>query len=287
MRIVLLGAQGQLGSAIARVLDDLDLVTPTHAQLDVTDEAAVDTAIAELRPEVVINTTAFHDVPRCEREGETAFRVNTLGPRWLAQATERCGARLLHISTDYVFDGKAGRPYREEDEAHPVNLYGETKLAGERQALLHNPACWIVRTTGLFGRDPCRAKPGGRNFPELMLHLAATRDEVQVVDDVLCCPTYVEDLARQLRVLIEREAPFGVYHAVTPPGGSWHAFAAAIFRLAGVHTRLSAVDHAHFPDPVPRPLDSRLSVDKLQRAGCLAMRPLDEALAAYLAERKS
>jgi len=297
MRVLLLGAAGQLGTALRRVLaadtaPRWQVATPDHAEFDVTQRAAVDHGVAELHPDVVINTTAFHDVPRCEREGGLAFAVNTLGPRHLAIACARSGARLLHLSTDYVFDGKAGRPYGEEDRSAPLNLYGETKLAGERQALLHNPETWIVRTAGLFGHDPCRAKPGGRNFIEMMLHLAATRDRVQVVDDVRCNPTFVVDLAAQLRLIVEQAAPFGVYHAVNPPpaadpdwGGSWHDFARAIFAGAEVETKLEAVGQEHFSDPVPRPVDSRLDIGKLERLGLSRLRPLDQALSDYLRTR--
>jgi dTDP-4-dehydrorhamnose reductase len=284
LRTLVIGGAGQLGRAICRALEAYDVVAPEHGQLDITRAESTDEALQSIRPQLVINTAAFHDVPRCEQHGERAFRVNTLGARHLARATERVGARLLHLSSDYVFDGRAGRPYREEDVAQPLNLYGETKLAGERQVRLHNPASWIVRTTGLFGPDACRAKPNGRNFVGLMLHLAATLDEVKVVHDVRCCPTYVDDLARQLRVMVEAEAPFGVYHAVNPGGGSWFDFASAIFAAAKVQPRkLTAVDHTCFADPVPRPLDSRLAVDKLQALGMLELRPLQEALTAYLA----
>lgn len=285
MRIVLLGGEGQLGRAIARVLAGHDLTIPSHAQLDIGDERAVREALASWRPDAVVNTAAFHDVPRCEAEGEQAFRVNALGPRALARGSAAVGAPLLHISTDYVFDGRAGRPYREDDVAAPLNLYGETKLVGERQMLAHQPQAWILRTTGLYGPDPCRAKPGGRNFVELMLHLAQTRDEVQVVDDVRCCPTYVDDLAQQVRTLLEQQAPFGLYHAVNPEGDSWYTFARALFAARGVRTRLVPVDHRTFADPVPRPLDSRLSVDKLRALGLLELRPQAEALAAYLKVR--
>ncbi len=300
-RVLVVGGAGQLGQAILRELGELDGVgvkraqtyevsAPSHQRLDVTDADACEAALTRLQPQVVINAAAFHDVPRCEREGERAFRVNTLGARHLALACERVGARLCQISTDYVFDGQAGRPYREDDLAAPLNLYGESKLAGERQALLHNPRTWVVRTTGLFGLDPCRAKPKGRNFVRLMLHLAATLDEVKVVSDVRCCPTYAVDLARQLRAMIEADAPFGVYHAVNPigpddAGGSWFDFARLIFETAGTQPRkLTAVDHRAFPDPAPRPLDSRLATERLRELGLLELRPLPEALAAYLTE---
>ena len=283
MKTLIIGAAGQLGAALCRELASWPLFTPAHEALDAGYPAALDAALEAWRPELIINTAAFHDVPRCEEEPQEAFRINTLATRALARSAATHGAKLIHISTDYVFDGAKGAPYREDDAAAPLNIYGETKLAGERQARLHCEQSWIVRTTGLFGRDPCRAKKGGKNFVELMRMLAATREQVEVVEDISCCPTSVDDLAHQLRLIAENQPAFGVYHAVNPEGLSWYRFAAMIFKAIGATTKLVPVSHRHFGDNTPRPLDSRLENAALQAAGLARMPSLEESLKRYLA----
>jgi dTDP-4-dehydrorhamnose reductase len=287
MRVAVIGAAGQLGQALCRALPPHDVFAPAHADLDVTGASRVAAYLNGVRPDWVVNASAFHDVPRCEADAQIAFRVNTLGPRHLGRACREAGARLVHISTDYVFDGRKGAPYDEDDEPSPVNMYGVTKLMGERQALLSGADACVVRTTGLFGPTPCRGKPGGANFVDTMLRLARTRDELTVVGDQRCCPTYVGDLALQLRRMMEAQAPPGTYHAVNGPGCSWYEFACLIFEAAGVHVRVREVTSADYPSPVRRPDDSRLSGAALQRHGLLDMRPLADALADYLRERPS
>ncbi|MDD5308931.1 MAG: dTDP-4-dehydrorhamnose reductase [Deltaproteobacteria bacterium] len=282
MRVLVIGGEGQLGRDILTALDGEDVDAPGHGALDVTDEAAVSGYVEDARPDVVVNTSAYHDVAKCEAEPDTSFSVNTLGPRNLARACRRAGARFIHMSTDYVFDGMKGAPYTEDDTPRPLMVYGASKLAGEHLARLEWDKTFIVRTTGLFGRNPCRAKPGGRNFIETMLHFGRERGEVKVVDDQRCCPTYTPDLAAQIVGLARGDAPPGLYNAVTPPGCSWYELAQLIFEITGDKVKVVPVGSDAFPAPFRRPADSRLANDALGRAGILVMRSVGEAVREYL-----
>lgn len=283
MRILIIGSRGQLGSDLTKCLTHHDLLTPSHSVLDVTRFDDVNTYLHEERPEVVVNTSAFHDVPKCEQQPEKAFMVNAVGPKNLASVSKSIGARFFHISTDYVFNGEKGLPYEETDRTSPLMIYGASKVAGEQLAFAENEQSRIVRTTGLFGHNPCRAKPGGRNFIELMLYLGKKNDTMKVVRDQLCCPTYTPDLARQIQIMLEQDCAPGIYHAVTPEGTSWYEFAKMIFETAGMDVALKPVSSDHFPSGFRRPLDSRLALLSLKNTGLLLMRPLHEVLVDYFA----
>ena len=285
MKIILIGGAGQLGVDLKQALQTHEVTAPSRGDLDVVDEEAVAAYVANQSPDAVINTSAFHDVPKCEQDPASAFAVNSTGPRNLARACEKVGARLLHISTDYVFDGTLGRPCTEADTPAPLMVYGASKLAGEHLALSENPSAMIVRTTGLFGKNPCRAKPGGRNFVELMLHLGKEKGEVTVVTDQRCCPTYTPDLAAQIATMLEADAAPGVYHGVTPDGVSWYDYAKMIFEAAKMNVQVHPAKSDRFPAPFRRPADSRLACDRLEKSGLMRMRPLREALQLYLSKR--
>jgi len=285
LRIAIIGAAGQLGQDLLIRLQGHQLWAPGHDELDIVDAQQVQQWLYRNRPQVVVNVAAFHDVVRCEAEPETAFAVNTRGPRNLARGCRAVGARLFHVSTDYVFDGTKGVPYVEQDTPSPLMTYGRTKRGGERCLMLEAPTSVVIRSSGLFGHGPCRAKPGGRNFVETMLHLGLARGEVEVVDDQLCCPTYTVDLAHQIAALVERQVDPGVYHAVNSGGGSWYEFARRIFAVAGARgarVKLRPVSSRRFPSPVKRPTDSRLANARLVHIGLDLMRSLPGALEEYL-----
>jgi len=286
VRILLIGASGQLGQDLKTVLAaDHEIITPDHDELDVTDAQCVKEQVSATAPEVVINASAFHNVPLCETEPCAAFAVNAAGPLHLARSCRSVHARFFHLSTDYVFNGAKGHPYVERDAPRPLMVYGTSKLAGEHLALLEWEDTLIVRSTGLFGLNPCRAKPGGLNFIDTMLNLARTRGEVKVVDDQACCPTYTPDLARQIAAMIDTDMAPGVYHAVTPPGCSWYDLAKLIFDIADIDTRLTPVSSVAFPSAFRRPPDSRLANSRLERAGIFKMRPIENALMDYLGNK--
>ena len=282
MKICLIGKEGQLGVDLQLALKEQDVLVPPHATLDVTDEMGIRHYMETHRPNIVINTSAFHDVPKCELDPVTSFAVNAIGPRNLARACRIFKARLLHISTDYVFGGTLGRPYEETDAPAPLMVYGASKLAGEHLAISENPDTIIVRTTGLFGKNPCRAKPGGRNFVELMLYLGREKGEVEVVTDQKCCPTYTPDLSFQLAAMVLSDAESGVYHAVTPAGVSWYDFAKLIFETADMDVKVVPVTSERFPGGFRRPKDSRMACRRLEACGLMRMHPLHDAIKRYL-----
>ena len=267
MNVAVIGANGQLGrDVVSAFAEDQDTVASvTHADLEISQLESVRACLGKCSPEVVVNTAAMHHVENCEREPEHAYAANAIGVRNLALATHELGATLIHISTDYVFDGKKNSPYVEEDAALPLNVYGNSKLAGEYYARTLNPRHFVLRTSALYGKHPCRAK-SGRNFVDLMLELARTRDRIRVVDDEFVSPTPTVDLARQI-ISLSRSDAYGLYHATSENSCSWYEFAQEIFSLAGVRVRLEAASPGEFPAKAPRPQYSVLENRRLKRIG--------------------
>ncbi len=279
--ILLIGANGQLGAELAGRAPSSDWrITPvTHADIDIVDRDAVMRLIASVRPDVVVNTAAFVNVERCEDEPERAFAVNSEAVRGLADAAQASGARLVHVSTDYVFDGHARTPYPEDAPAAPLNVYGRSKLAGEEHARAASGRNLIVRSSGLYGAAGSAAKGG--NFVTTMLRLAHERGEVSVVTDQVLAPTYTADLAEAMLRLIAGGAD-GVYHATNAGSCTWFEFAQAVFELAGLDVQMHPIDSATLGYKAARPAYSVLSNAKLQRDGFGALRPWREALAEYV-----
>jgi dTDP-4-dehydrorhamnose reductase len=249
--------------------------------VDIRDGEAARAALTAARPRLVVNTAAFHHVDRCEEDPGSAFAVNAVGAWNVAMAASAVDAALIHVSTDYVFDGRKGFPYDEADLPGPLNVYGASKLAGEHLVRAACPRSFVVRTSGLYGPRPCRTK-GGLNFPRLMLKLAEERGELTVVTDEVVGPTYTPDLARQLVALAATDA-YGVVHATGLGEVCWHDFAVETLRLAGrsdvpVHPATAAT----MVRPVRRPAYSILAHRRLEELGILVMRPWQEALADYV-----
>jgi dTDP-4-dehydrorhamnose reductase len=285
MKVLVIGSEGQLGTDVCRAFEDAELCRADldggDVRLDIADEAEVrKLLVADFRPEVVVNTAAFHNVPRCEEEPQTAYAVNATAAKHLAVACQGTGARLIHISTDYVFGNGGKRPYVETDREVPLSTYGASKLAGEHLIAAECENHCIVRGSGLYGASACRAK-GGRNFVQLMLHLAAERGEVKVVTDERVSPTYTVALAKQIRVVAERAEP-GLYHATCNGECSWYEFARAIFEETGTAVKLLKATGADFPSPVKRPDFSILQNKHLQDQGLDVMPHWRDALRAYL-----
>lgn len=288
MKTLVIGAAGQLGTDVCRVFSDTQVfpadLDNADIALDITNAGDVRRVIVEeVRPDVVVNTAAAHNVPRCEEHPEEAFAVNATAAWRIAKACEAVGARLIHISTDYVFGYGGTRPYEETDPPAPLSVYAASKLAGEHLIAAECRNHCIVRTSGLYGAAPCRAK-GGRNFVELMLHLATTKGEVRVVTDETVTPTYTLALARQLQILAERGEP-GVYHVTCNGQCSWYEFAKAVFEETGTPVNLHEAKSADFASPVKRPTYSVLRNKRLQDQGLDIMPEWREALRAYLQER--
>jgi len=244
-----------------------------HDGIEIRDPESVKSVLARLRPDIVVNTAAAHNVPRCETDEADAYAANAIGPRHLARACADIGARLVHVSTDYVFDGAKRAPYVETDAPNPLNVYGTSKLAGEYAVLANGDDHQVVRSSGLYGVRPCRAKGG--NFIDTMFRLAAEKPEVKVVEDEVLTPTFTADLAAQIRVLA-LEGPPGLYHATNAGQCSWFEFAQQIFALGGLRTPLLSTSVQAFAAPVKRPFYSVLVDAALRAAG---LEPLSDATA--------
>lgn len=285
MRILLIGAAGQLAQDLLPVLQERGhAVTATrHEQLEICSAEAVCQTVAEVRPECIINTAAFHRVDDCEEQAEKAFAVNVLGVRNLAQAAEEAEAALAHFSTDYVFGGEKRTPYTESDLPRPLSIYAMSKLAGEFAARRYCSRHFVIRTCGLYGPGGSRSKGG--NFVETMLRLAGQGKTLRVVSDQIVTPTATADLAERLLPLIESQR-YGLYHMSSAGECSWYEFAAEVFRLAGVSADLQPTDSKSFGAKARRPGYSVLDNCAMRAAGIAEFRPWKEALAEYMRRRR-
>jgi dTDP-4-dehydrorhamnose reductase len=285
VRIAIIGADGQLGSDLVKVLRPLhDLIPLTWADVEVTSPESVEAMLRAHRPALVMNMAAFHKVDVCEDEVEQTFAVNTYGARILALACRAHNAVLLHMSTDYVFGGDQTRstPYVETDAPAPINAYGISKLAGEFFVRYLMDRYYILRVCGLYGVAGSAGKGG--NFVELMLRLAREGKPIKVVDDQRLTPTCTVDVAHQIASLIET-GRYGLYHATSQGDCTWYEFAAEIFRQSGLPANLSRAKTGDFGEKATRPAYSVLENRALQAIGLDQMRPWQDALAAYLCER--
>lgn len=282
MKIAVIGANGQLGSDVVRAFqaNGDEVCSLTHPEIEVSNIDSVSDAIRATNPEVVVNTSAMHQVERCEAHPDTAFAINALGARNLAQVSCDLGASLIQISTDYVFDGKKREPYVEADAPLPLNVYGNTKLAGEHFVRSINPKHFVLRTSALYGKNPCRGK-GGLNFVELMLKLAKERGRVRVVADEIVSPTATLDLAKQLLALSRSDA-YGLYHASAEGSCSWYEFAKEIFDVTDTKVQLEFAGSGEFPAKVPRPAYSVLENRALKTVCLDHFKTWREGLREYL-----
>ena len=254
MRILLTGAGGQLGSAVRERFTGHALTARTHAELDVAEPAAVAAALDALRPELVLNAAAYTAVDRAEDEPEAAALGNEVGPRVLAEETVRRGIALLHVSTDYVFDGEKGAPYVESDPVHPISVYGASKLAGEEAVRAANPRHYIVRTAWLYG-------PVGTNFALSIRAAAARRAPLRVVNDQWGSPSYAPHLAVALEQLIETQA-FGTHHLANSGVASRFEFAEALLAALGSPVRIQPIPTSAWPTRARRPRNSALASER-------------------------
>lgn len=281
-RFLVTGAGGQLGADLLHVLAGTagaEVVGLTRAELDVADQAAVEKAVVDARPDVVLNAAAYTAVDAAETDEATALAINGEGPANLARVCALHGGRLVHVSTDYVFAGDATAPYPALAPTGPASAYGRTKLAGERAVLELLPErSWVVRTAWVYGA-------GGRNFVRTMARLEAQRDTVSVVDDQRGSPTWSRDLAAALVTLAGSAAPPGIYHATNSGDTTWYGLARAVFAELGADPdRVRPISTADYPVPAPRPAYSVLADDTWRAAGLPPLRPWVEALHAAFAE---
>jgi dTDP-4-dehydrorhamnose reductase len=253
-RYLITGARGQLGTDLAHVLRDRDVTALGRDELDITNASAVREAVEGY--DFVINTAAYTRVDDAESHEADAAMINAVGPSNLAVATADAGSLLVHVSTDYVFDGTATTPYHEDAPTRPASAYGRTKADGERRALHANPdGTFIVRTAWLYGEH-------GSNFAKTMLALGSARPEVSVVTDQVGQPTWTMDLARQIVALMDSDAPAGIYHGTASGQATWFEFARELFRLSGLDPEnVKPTDSSAYVRPAPRPAYSVLGHD--------------------------
>ena len=274
MRALITGGGGQLASDLQALLGD-DARSFTHAELDIADLAALDRAFDEVRPDVVFNCAAFHNLDVCEAEPDQAWAINVRAVRELALRAPR----LVHLSTNYVFDGRRDAPYGEDDVPAPRSIYAITKLAGEHAALAYGPSALVVRAAGLYGVHGSASKGG--NFVQRMLARAREQGALKMVADQLLQPTFTADLAAAIVDAVERDAT-GVVHLTAADACSWHAFTLAIMELAGVDVPVEAVSTTIAPGGVDRPLNGVLARPRADALGLPALRPWREGLADYM-----
>ena len=285
MKVVILGANGQLGTDLCREFGQpgTELAQFTHQDLEVRDHSDVAHTLSSNKPDVVINTVAMTNVEACEESVELAFAVNCHAVRNLADVCNRLGARLVHLSTDYVFGGEQNTPYRTDAPLNPLNVYGASKAAGEDSVRSGCPKHLLVRTSGLYGL--AGASGGGGNFVETMLRLGHETGTARVVTDQVLSPTYTRDLAQVVRQLVGLQAE-GVFHVTNSGCCSWYEFARAIFDIWDPTVDVQPTTSAAFGSKVRRPSYSVLDNDRLREEGIPALRPWRQALEAYLEARK-
>jgi dTDP-4-dehydrorhamnose reductase len=283
MGIALLGSNGQLGQDLQNALQERDIAALTREDFDVTDHAGARAILTKIRPDVIINTTAYHRVDDCETQAEITYAVNVLAVLNLIRIANDLAATLVHFSTDYVFDGTSDRPYEESSAALPLSVYGNSKLAGETLVRSLAQQHILIRTCGLYGAAGSRGKGG--NFVETMLDKARRGDRIGVVDDQTVTPTYTADLAGQVALMLKAGSR-GLYHVTNEGQCTWHAFARAIFEIEGIRADLHPVTSAEHGARARRPRYSVLENARLKTAGLNRMRPWRDALADYLERRR-
>ena len=275
MRILVTGAKGQLGYELQQVLSDEDLVLANQPDYELTDPILGEKITAQ-RPDLVIHAAAYTDVDGCEQNPDMAFQVNAIGTRYVAEGAAQAGAKLLYLSTDYVFDGRKTEPYTERDPVNPLSVYGRSKLAGEEEAVKGCRRTLVLRTSWLYGVH-------GKNFVRTILSLAVTQPEVRVVEDQRGSPTYAQHLAQVITGLIRSDVT-GVIHAGGEGECSRYEFAKAILQEAGLECRVMPISTAESGRLALRPPYSALSTAFLHQHG-LSLPPWQEGVRQFLMDR--
>ncbi|WP_394153191.1 dTDP-4-dehydrorhamnose reductase [Vibrio maritimus] len=271
MKVLITGSHGQVGHCLVSQLSkrsDIEVIAFDREQLDITNGQQVKTVIEELKPNVIINAAAYTAVDKAETDIEMSYAINRDGPLHLALSAQKIDALMLHISTDYVFDGDKSEPYVETDAPNPKGLYGKSKLAGEEAVANHCSRYAILRTAWVFGEH-------GNNFVKTMIRLGKERPELGVIGDQIGGPTYAGDIAKALVIMMDKfkgGGQSGIYHFSGEPHVSWYQFAKAIFDAAGKHNALESqpvvneITADQYPLPAPRPANSRLNCTKINKA---------------------
>jgi dTDP-4-dehydrorhamnose reductase len=284
MTVAIIGSNGQLGSDLCRQFKKTgDMIFElTHDQIEIADFPSVQLCLEKVNPDIVINTAAMHNVEACEKDPALAFAVNAIGAKNLSIVSNEQDFVLVHISTDYVFNGDQSTPYKESDLPCPINTYGNTKLSGEFYVRSLSKKYFIIRTSGLYGSNPCRAK-GGDNFVRLMLKLADKGQKIKVVDDEIVTPTYTINLAEQI-VKLSESHHYGLYHITAQESCSWYHFAKKIFEISKLKPDLNIAEPGEFANKIPRPKYSVLDNYNLKKIKMDTMPHWAEGLRKYMKE---
>lgn len=286
MRIVIIGAGGQLGSDLVEVLQlsHEEVVPLTRQDLDITNSAAVREKLTHYAPDVILNCAVYHPVDQCENHPANSLAVNAIAVRDLGLVANEIHAAIVHFSSDYVFDGQLGRPYTEEDPTTPASVFGVSKVAGEQLLRQVLPQHFIIRTSGLYGLVGSRVKRG--NFVETMLRLGTQNARVRVVNDLRMAQTSTRNVANQVLALIRTEH-YGTYHASDHGDYSWYEFALKIFEFSGMKVEVTPVSWRDMPAVAPRPPYSVLENRRLMSLSLDQMQTIDAALQSYLSAREA
>jgi dTDP-4-dehydrorhamnose reductase len=283
-KVVIVGASGQLGTDLVTALAPYRPIAANRMMYDLGDHDAMRSLVERYAPTLVINTAAYHNVEQCEIHPDRALAINATAVDALASACALAGVAFAQVSTDYVFDGRAGRPYVEEDAVNPISAYGVSKAAGEQLVRRHGERHFIVRTSGLYGRAGSSTK--GYTFVERVLGQAERGEPINVVNDMTFSPSYTSDVATTMRAVFERER-FGTYHISNAGACTWFDFAAEAFRLAGLApANFSAVSYRSFDRYIGRPAFSALELGALRREGIALPRDWKAGLADYIGQRR-
>ena len=276
MKILITGANGLLGHELSSVLKDHSLILLSHSQLDISDIDSVNKKIDSTSPDIIINSAAYTQVDNCETNYELAFKSNAIGPKNLAIKCKQLDIPLIHISTDYVFEGNENKsPLVEDDKLGPKTIYGKTKLEGEKFVKENCDKYFILRTAWLYGE--------GKNFVKTMVNLSKKNKELKVINDQIGSPTYAKDLANAIKEIIEKKSDkYGIYHVTNKGEVSWYEFAKKIFEINKIEIKVIPVTSEEFPRPAPRPHYSVLSNQKWINSGFTPMRNYEIALKEYL-----
>ncbi len=275
-KVLITGSNGQLGRELTKQLrnhNNIELILTDQGELDISNSAVVYFKIKDIKPDIIINCAAYTNVDKCETDINMAYKINTIGPKNLAQAAFSIGAELVQISTDYVFDGEATRPITEFDKPSPQTIYGNSKFFGENVVKELNPKSYIIRTAWLYG--------DGNNFVKTMIDLSKTNKSLKVVNDQHGTPTSTVDLAKVIIKLIE-EKNYGLFHCTCKGETTWYEFTKEIFRLKGIDTELIPCTTKEFPRPAKRPNYSVLDNYMLKLTTGDITRTWEEALDEYI-----
>lgn len=276
MKVLVTGFKGQVGYDVVRHLDILTIENRgvDIEDFDLTNEHETKNYIRVYNPDVVIHCAAYTSVDKAEEHREVCHKINVLGTRYVAQECREIGAKMVYISTDYVFDGKGDKPFEVYDKPNPINYYGQTKYEGELEVQKALKASFIIRTSWVFGIN-------GSNFIKTILNLAKYKDEISVVSDQIGSPTYSYDLANLITQMIQTEK-YGIYHATNEGYCSWYEFACEVFKVAGVNIKVNAIKSEDFPTKAKRPKNSRMSKVKLDAKNFSRLGSFNDALKKYI-----